>query len=100
MIISDFNGLLQRVANCSMSDGEAEELIEAAAIAAGEEVRNRAWIARRTEQHLMTVQAEREAEQKALAAGNRIANDRERQVAEARQAALRAAENGPQRSGW
>lgn len=100
MLMFDFGGLKARVCNISITDGEAEELIEAAVIAAGEDVRARAWTARRTEQHLMSVQRERDLEQQALAEGNRLANERERQVAEARQEALRAAENGPQRSGW
>ena len=95
MILSNLNGVFTKVKNVHISDEEAEVLIEEAVLQAGIEVRNHARLARQTELNLQQLHKGQEQERRrnAQTAAEQLAAVNA--SAEARQAALRRAENTP-----
>jgi len=106
VILSSLNDVFVKVQNVNVSDEEVERLIEEAATLAADEVRSHARLLRQNEVNRMAEHHRQRGFQKGEAQNARDHHAREKPMAEARQAELKAAEdrNGPKRGhtgrGW
>ena len=76
-MLSDLNGVFQKVANIGISDEAAESLIDDAVLQAGVEIRNAARQARRTEKDLMQYRKECDDRREVIAQGIRARHAQE-----------------------
>jgi len=99
-VIVDIGDVAARVNNAGMPDDEAEALIEAAALSAANEIRERLRHGRQVEKDLHQYRRERDERQQEVAKNNRLGIDKQEKESRERNRILAKAEGRSARPGF